>query len=336
MKVIHLNDECNVSFNLAAGFQDMGHAAEVWCEHRPDARLPLVAKLAYLPVRGAVFSRLNRRIRREGFDVVHIHNADRGWIGILGGHRYVLHCHGSDIRIGLTHALRRRWTVPALRRAHRVIVTTPDLLEWLRDIRADAVFLPNPLRTDRFLPPEAAAPTNRVLLFSAFNNALKGSATAVAGLAQFHERHPGVEVHAFAMGDDLEEFRQFEWIRMLPPVPASDVPAILRSYDVVIGQFSFGQLGVSELEAMACGKAVLCHVNDAFTAAYGEAPPVVNAASPETISAGLERVMSDSAARVALGERARDWVIRHHDHRRVSARLAKLYAEAGLGSGSPP
>jgi glycosyltransferase involved in cell wall biosynthesis len=335
MKVIHLNDECNVSFNLAAGFQEMGHAAEVWCEHRPDARLPLAAKLAYLPVRVAAFGRLNRRIRREAFDVVHIHNADRGWIGILGRHRYVLHCHGSDVRIGLTHALRRRWTIPALRRAHRVIVTTPDLLSWLRDIRPDAVFLPNPLRTDRFAPEARAGATRRVLLFSAFNNSLKGSDTAVAGLSRFHERHPDIEIHAFAMGDDLPRFRDLDWITMLPPVAADAVPKVLREYDVVVGQFSFGQLGVSELEAMACGKVVVCHVNDEFTAAYGEAPPVANAATPDAIASVLEHFMTDGAARASLGARAREWTIRHHDYRNVSARLAELYADAELGRGRP-
>lgn len=329
MKALHINDECNVSFNFAAGLESLGHHAEVWCEQRPDARLPLAAKLAYLPVRLATFRRLNARIKREHFDIVHIHNADRGWIGILGGYPYFLHCHGSDIRIGLLDPVRKVWTVPALKRARRVIFTTPDLAECLRDIRPDAIFLPNPIRTDLFVPPADHQPGRpRILLFSAFDIRLKGTAVAVEALARIHAVHPEVTISALGLGVDLERFKTFPWLDLMPPVDPSAVPSVLARFDIIVGQFSLGQLGVSELEAMACERPVVCYVNDLFSAAYEEPPPVLSANEPEGIAQHISELIADENARRELGRRGRKWVVDNHDYIGAAKTLIDVYAAA--------
>ena len=86
------------------------------------------------------------------YDVVHIHFAYLGWIGILGRYPYFLHCHGSDVRRDLHDRLRRWPIMTSLRRARAVLFVTPDLAPIVRPIRSDAIFLPDPVNTDRFTP----------------------------------------------------------------------------------------------------------------------------------------------------------------------------------------
>lgn len=332
MNILYIHDECNVSHNLSAALNVLGHHSQVWVEKRPEVALPLALKLFYLPVRLWRFTKLNRNVRNIHYDIVHIHGAEKGWIGILGRYRYYLHCHGSDVRIGLKDPIRRLWTVPALKKAYKVFYVTPDLGECLQDIRPDAIYLPDPIRTDLFAPADDSKSDQlRILLFSALDNRIKGTATAFDALAQIHAMHPEVSISAIAQGLDLEQYRSIPWIEFLTPVDRGAVPEMLNKYDIVLGQFVIGQLGVSELESMACGKPVLCYFKYLYRDGT-ESPPVLSASKAGNIVDHLSRLIMDKDLRHRLGDQGRAWVIENHDYLHVARQLMDIYnAREGNG-----
>jgi hypothetical protein len=114
------------------------------------ARLHWAIKPLVSPIRAVEWTRLVRRLRAEQYDVIHIHYAYLGMVGVLGKFPYILHCHGGDIR-DITPFT--RWiTSRALKNAGLVFFATPDLGPGVRKTRPDAAFLPNPIDTRVFRP----------------------------------------------------------------------------------------------------------------------------------------------------------------------------------------
>ena len=105
----------------------------------------------------------------------------------------------------------------------------------------------------------------------------------------------------------------------------SELLAQLNMADVVADQFDIGAFGTIVLEAMACGKPVLVHVDAACAIrSYGELPPVLSAKTEDEILQALRRA-GDAGYRRSLGTQAREWVIRHHDADEVATRLIDIY-----------
>jgi glycosyltransferase involved in cell wall biosynthesis len=114
-------------------------------------------------------------------------------------------------------------------------------------------------------------------------------------------------------------------VTFAPQMTKSELLANLNMADVIADQFDVGAFGTITLEAMACGKPVLVHVDGPCALrSYGEPPPVLNVQSEDEILAALRDAL-DAGFRHSLGVRARDWVVRHHDADRVAARLMDLY-----------
>jgi glycosyltransferase involved in cell wall biosynthesis len=110
-------------------------------------------------------------------------------------------------------------------------------------------------------------------------------------------------------------------------LPKSELIAHFNMADVVADQFDIGAYGTTALEAMACAKPVLVHVDKECAArCYSELPPVLSVRSEDEILAGLFD-MQDASRRAVLGQRAREWIVRHHDSETVGRQLVSLYRE---------
>jgi hypothetical protein len=85
--------------------------------------------------------------------------------------------------------------------------------------------------------------------------------------------------------------------------------------DVVVDQFALGVFGTAALEAMACGRPVLMHIDQAlFEQRRPEysPPPVLQAASEDEIATVLADLAAGSIDPAAAGRRARGWVAEYH------------------------
>lgn len=326
MRILHIREIANVAATLVEGLRRLGHQAELdpMRRRRGEGAIDVRGVLARL----LESSRINRYIHKNRFDVVHIHWAYMGWLGIIGRYPYFLHCHGSDLRRNLRWPVLDWLTRSALRNARRVFYSTPDLKAIAVRVRPDSVFIPNPINVDLFRPTKQSGGRSvRILLISRFEP-VKGPETAAAMFRELKQKEPVVQVDAFDWGVVKSEFADPGLINLIATVPYGDMPSLLSRYDVVIGQFKLGIVSMSELEAMACGKPVLSFFN--YPEVYDEPPPIFSTRDVQEGAEMLVRLVEDDRLRKEAGEKGRAWVEKHHEYVNV-ARLVEGHYREVLG-----
>jgi glycosyltransferase involved in cell wall biosynthesis len=324
VRIVHVRDVANVASTLVEGLRAEGHEAELLRIEAAGGRLPLPLKALFLPARLIEGARANRAIKRGRYDIVHIHVAYMGWLGIIGRYPYVLHTHGQDTRANLRHPLKSWITRRALEKARLVFYSTPDLGPVVHPVRPDAVFLPNPVDTERFRPsgkPPGERP--RVLIMSRLDR-IKGIDKALAVAARLRALVPDVHVDAFAWGEMQDEVRD-AGVNLVPTVPYDEMPDLLNRYHVAIGQFHLGILSMSELEAMACGVPLVGEFR--YPDVYDAQPPLIADDDPEGIAQQIAALLRDYDALSARAEEGRAWTVTHHDYLHVTRALLEHYTK---------
>jgi glycosyltransferase involved in cell wall biosynthesis len=247
-------------------------------------------------------------------------------MGTLGRYPYVLHCHGSDVRSGLYHPLRKHLVTYSLKRAEMVLLSTPDLYQHVKPIREDAIFLPNPIDTTVFSPGAQGTETTIRILINMSLKKSKAPEIAFEAAEQIQKMFADIEVYAFASGPEFNHFRQYGGVNFMDPIPHENMPNLVNSFDIILGQFSIGSLGMSELESMACGKPVICHVDKAlYNQWYRDLPPVFTAQDGFDVIELLTDLIESRERRIEVGKAAREWVLKYHDYLSVARRLTNLY-----------
>lgn len=326
MRILYVHNINRVAEIYAAEMERGGHTIKLY---EPDvrggnARLPV--KLAMMPRRVLSLRHLIGELKPDYFDLVHIHWASYGILGLLSKIPFVVECHGSDVRHRLRHPAFRRLLSAIFRRAAAVLCITPDLLPIVRSVRPDALFFPGPVDTTQFAPADKPLPDTypwTVLLFSRLDPE-KGSKIATGGLLRFALRHPGARVQLLDWGPLKEEYKQrySQCFEFLPLVPREQVHTLIASADVVVGQFELG-IGFCELQAMSCAKPVICSFR--YREAYPLSPPVLQAATAEEVDEQLEALFRHPSDGIVLGQQAREWIMQNHDHHVLTTRLESLY-----------
>lgn len=263
--------------------------------------------------------RVGRGVRLSSPDVVHVHWARFAPLMPSSAQPLVVHAHGSDVRdrkLGVGFHLVQR----ALERAAAVVASTPDLLQFLPE---RASVLPNPVDSDFFSPlsqsePVATKPT--VLLFAQLTE-LKGAPRLVEFASALRLARPEVEIVAFS-GGEFDRAAQGAGVRMLAPADRVGVRNALLAADIVVGQQHLGVLGLSELEAMSCGRPVIAALHQEFRVA---GVPVVTSASTHQMVDDCVALLESPDERQKLGSLGRRFVLEHHSHRMVAGQLASIY-----------
>ena len=244
------------------------------------------------------------------------------------GVKVAMLCHGSDVRLPSRHGKLDRWSpfadgtweqAPAMEEraleARRlmtaidapVFVSTPDLLlDWPAAHWLPTVVSPEDWRCsspvlERPVPVVLHAPSNPVI---------KGSALIEPIM------------HKLA-AEGLVEYRRVEG------VPASEMPALNASADIVLEQFRIGTYSVTSQEAMAGGRLVVGHVHDQVRdhvrATQGLELPVVEA-TPDSLEQVLRDVLSDRARYQAVAASGVAYVETLHNGTASAAALADFLA----------
>ena len=246
--------------------------------------------------------RLRRRLRRESFDLVHVHYGLTAWSALLAGARpLVVSFHGTDVRHPLVGPLSHRvaWRADLVAAVSRSLFAAEDGRPGLPGVPGSAV-LPCGPDLGRFRPlPRAEArarlgldPGGRYLLFPANPARAKKRADRAAELAAAS----GAEL---LTGGSIEPERMPLWVN------AANAVLVTSDYE---------GFGLTCVEALACDVPVLstpvgvapfalagiagtlCAPFDLAT--WGEAlRPHLDAADPRVD--GADRAASLSAARMA-------------------------------------
>ena len=115
-----------------------------------------------------------------------------------------------------------------------------------------------------------------------------------------------------------------------------DVPAVLRSLDVLVNASVAEPFGLSVLEAQSCGVPVVGAASGGIPefVTDGETGLLVTPGRPDALSAGLSRLFGTPGLRERLKSSARDSVLANHTLAKRAERVAALYGSL-VPAGAP-
>jgi D-inositol-3-phosphate glycosyltransferase len=116
-------------------------------------------------------------------------------------------------------------------------------------------------------------------------------------------------------------------VRFIGPVPHGEVPALLRSADVVVCVPWYEPFGVVALEAMACGRPVVASAVGGLvdTVVDGVTGLLVPPRRPRDAAAALRKILASPARQQAMGVAGRDRAEMRYTWPRVARATAAIY-----------
>ncbi len=266
------------------------------------------AKLLVLPLRLARYVPVILRLRRQTYDVVHIHFVTHGIVGLAIQKPFFIQAHGYDLRNNLKHPIWGFFSRMVLKKASGIFYVSPDLKPWLAEFDHKSCWLPNPIGSDFLQPTSPPRRIARVLIYCRLDP-IKGVDRIFSAAQELSEL---VEVTALAWGSWTHEYRRRygQHVRFIDVVDHARVRGLLEQFDAVIGQMYLAALGLCELEALAAGRVVFMHL-DARPYA-DDPPPTVEAATGTDLVRALTRLQDNPLEIARLSAAGPDWVRRHH------------------------
>lgn len=328
MRILHIHNINKVAETFGQELTRRGHSFSLYHPDLAGSGASLPVKMAKMPKRLFSLRDIARDLRPDMCDIAHIHWASYGFLGLMSDIPFIIECHGDDVLFRLRNPLFRVPLSTFLRKAAAVICITPDLVPIVRGVVPEALFIPGPIDTQQFVPcedsPGNAHRPRTIFLFTRLYPD-KGSDIAVQGIFQFAERHPDVHVKLLDWGPLSKVYKQRyqERFEFIPTVPQSEVHTLIHAADIIVGQMFTGALGLSELQAMSCGKPVI--TSFLYDEVYPTPPPRLQATNAQEIEQQLEAWYQHPELGVEIGQRARAWIVENHSTQVLTDRLEKLY-----------
>ena len=347
----------------AADLPDRIRTADgVVVEHLTAGPAEPLPKDDLLPLLGELSSALAARLAADRPDVVHAHFWMSGLAALSAtrglGIPVVQTFHALGVtkrrfqgRQDTSPPVRIRMERALARDADRVIATSTDeVAELLRigAFRDRITVVPCGVDVEQFTPDgPAAAKGDRPRLLSVGRLVpRKGFDTVVRALAAVPEAElviAGGPV-AEALDDDAEagrlrklaeRFGVADRVRLIGAVPRPDMPALLRSADVVVCTPWYEPFGIVPLEAMACGVPVVASAVGGFldTVVDGATGTLVPPRRPDQVAAAVRKLLSEPFWREAFGTAGVDRARSRYSWDRIAAGTLAVYEDL-LGAGA--
>lgn len=115
-------------------------------------------------------------------------------------------------------------------------------------------------------------------------------------------------------------------LQMVSGVSNEKVLEIFSAADLIVDQLITGGYGYTLLEAMACGKPVLCYLRDSSWIAAPEECPVVQT-DPDHLKDTLRWCVDHRDELIDIGRHSRHYVEKYYSISAVAARLGNLYVD---------
>lgn len=329
MRILHIHNINGVAETFSKELIQRGHCSSLYQPDLEGSDAAIFMKLAKMPRRLFSLRSGIKEIWSNTFDLVHIHWASYGLLGLTSNVPFIVECHGDDVRQRLRNPIFRIPLSTFLRRASAVLCITPDILPVVREVTPNAIFLPGPIDTELFAPRPNEQLDNvgsrTILLFTRLDSD-KGCDIALQGIEQFVQRHADVRVKLLEWGPLTAAYKQryqgrFEFVPFVAP---DQVYQLIQSADIVVGQLASGALGLSELQAMSCAKPVI--TSFLYDKEYPTPPPHCQATNVQEVEQHLENLYQHPERGVALGQEARLWIMQNHRTQVLTDRLEELYS----------
>ncbi len=303
-KILHIENLAGVASILASAQCELGHEAHVLETWKLSVTYPHDYEFYY----GKGFTkdfRSMRKVIRTGLDhdVIHVHGGiarkrlDLLWLGLR--RPMLVEYHGSDVREGYGLHFRRL--------AKKKVVASPDLTLRI----PGSEFVPNPVQ-----PREPVFDLNQK--------------PAVVHMPTAREKK-GTDLILSAVEELRKEGVSFNF-DLVEKVPREDAMKRLEKAHILIDQVVDekvtgipGLIGMTSLEAMALGKAAVCHVDPDWLRWYPGIPIVNVAVDKGDLKDSLRRLINDLDETMKIGLAGNDYIRKYHSPKIIAKRFIGLY-----------
>jgi glycosyltransferase involved in cell wall biosynthesis len=336
----------------------------VLVEHLDAGPAAPVPKDELLPLVGQLGSELAARFAADPPDLVHAHFWMSGLAALSATRDLDVPVVQTFHALGVTKRrfqgrqdtsppVRIRMERALARDVDRVIATsTEEVAELLRvgAVRSRISVVPSGVDVEQFSPDGPVAERTdrpRVLCVGRLVPR-KGFDTAIRALAAVPEAE--LVIAGGPAADELagdpeaarltrlaERFGVADRVRLVGAVPRPDMPALLRSADLVVCTPWYEPFGIVPLEAMACGVPVVASAVGGFldTVVDGATGTLVPPRRPDRLAAAIRKLLAEPFWREAYGTAGVDRARSRYSWDRIAAGTLAVYEDV-LGRGGAP
>lgn len=224
-------------------------------------------------------------------------------------------------------------------KAECVVMTNPDCYSLLDKIRyRREVFIPFIVEPERYKPTPVKRENVDLTFFHPTRHmwSVKGNDRLLRAFGKFIATGHKAALVLVDWGtlEDTESSRNLvrelglegsvKWLR---PVSKPRLIQLYNSADAVFDQFLLGSYGTTAPEAMSCGAPVVMYLNEYWNKkCYGEVAPILNVRTVDEILDAMV-ALTDASLRRKLGEKGRNYAIKHHSADVVARQYVQLYEE---------
>lgn len=239
----------------------------------------------------------------------------------------------------------------AYRTAPHTIITNADCLSCAKALGMERFsYVPHPVDEDVFFPMPAekrlevkrslcstqylmVAPARQSWSVKSNDRYLRSFAELVRGgtdvTLMISEWGPDV-ARAKRYSEELGIGKNIKWFK---PVPEVRLAKMFNAADLVLDQFgTFGTFGLIGPKTLACGTPCLLSFDPRLHEwCFSETPPAIAVSNETEILQAMRYYLNDDQARIELGLRSREWVLRHHSKSVAVSKIDIIVASLNNG-----
>ncbi len=298
--------------------------------------------------RNPISLRLVSEMARQPADIVHLHfpfpTGELAYLLAGRGRPMVLTYHSDIVKQQALLRLYGPFMKMALGRAHRILATSPNYVEtspYLPGYRPKISIVPLGIDTARFEQCDPAAVSALRQRFGTPLLLFVGVLRYYKGLPYLIEAMPDIDARLVIVGTGPMEAelraqvaaRHLEdRVFLAGPVPDADLVNYYHACDLFVLPSSQRSeaLGLSQIEAMACGKPVVCTelgTGTSYVNLHGETGLVVPPMDPGALADAIARLLQDASLRDRMGRSALARVRAEFTEARMVDRIEQVYRQ---------
>jgi len=301
-RVLHIGDLCRVAINNKRGMEDLGYKAKVLVYNTGYEAENNVYISPLRNVRGLKYVYNFFFVLFHGSYLYHCHGMAAIY-PFLQRRKYVLHCHGSDLReLPSRKGILAKLFKSIIKNAKVVIVSTPDLVdEYLsQGFNAERIrYVPNPVQ---FAPEEPAFkkvnPKKIRLFCPSSNHPLKCKSNLINAYNKLYLKYgEGISLTLIDYADGkidgllfLFDQNALNTVKVIKKCSNAEILNQYDQHDIVLDQFcNIKAHGVITYEACAHKKPVVCTIGERLFPSSG----IIPGASEDEIFTSISNVIDN-------------------------------------------
>lgn len=209
----------------------------------------------------------------------------------------------------------------------KILVAQPTILDIAKEYNNSSEYFPIPYDTKTFYPKllQSKDKIKNVFLASPHNFEIKGTQRFLYALVKINIP---IKIKAIWYGKDVEETYKLTKklnlnVEFIKKVPHDKMNELYWDSDLVLGSYGIGQLDTVAIEAMACGRPVIHHINKKF---YKDCPLEEINSIDECITLIEKFLIDEKSIKKRIEEQA-EYVKTFHAAPILVKRLLNIYEE---------